>query len=235
MASFDKELVRKFWDSRVEKLDKTSNKVSITNLETNSQLSEQKVKLESRVLETVFKGSYNTNLLDLGCGYGYWSIHFSKYFKKIIAVEYNQNLIQYGQEIAKENNLRNITFLQSDVCDFNFDNDYDVVLISGLFLYLEDGDIIRILTKLSKCLKPGARIILRDGMSLLKDDHIISNKYSTALGDNYSAIYRTPQKYRELFSCLNATLIHDMDMFDDASGLNKWKETRLRVMVYEVQ
>lgn len=236
MSDFNKQSVKQFWDTRAAKLEETDNKASLTNLETDEELYALKLELESKVLNRIIEETNeNDILLDLGCGYGHWSIHFSRLFKNVIGVEYSESLTKYGQKLAIEKNIKNIAFKHSDVCSFQFEGFYDVVLISGLFLYLHNEDVTDILTRLSKHLSKGSRVILRDGMSLLEHDHIIVDKYSSALEDNYSAIYRTPENYKRLFSECGYQLIESMDMFSKESALNKWQETRLRVMVYEVK
>jgi 2-polyprenyl-3-methyl-5-hydroxy-6-metoxy-1,4-benzoquinol methylase len=235
MSELDKESIRKFWVKRSGKLMDAEIKESITNLENDKDLVVTKVEIERNILhQHISNAPFKDSLLDLGAGFGFWSQQFHSEFNEITAVEYSDELVKYGKEQLLLNKIKNIDLICSDVCEYKIDQNYDVVLVSGLFLYLNNADIVNILCKIRNACISTCRIILRDGMSLLNKDYTLNNKYSGALDDNYSAIYRTPENYKKIFEGLGFKLLEEQDMFTDESGLNKWQETKLRVMVFDL-
>jgi len=54
--------------------------------------------------------SKDNRLLELGCGIGRMSVHFSKYFKEVMGVDISSSMISKAKEIHKE--ISNLSFLK---------------------------------------------------------------------------------------------------------------------------
>lgn len=67
----------------------------------------------------------------------------------------------------------------------------DLTTVMGVCMYLTDEQVIRMMSRIHS-----NTVILRDPTSEEREE---INKYSEALGSNYSAIYRTVEEYQELY------------------------------------
>ncbi len=68
---------------------------------------------------------------------------------------------------------------------------FDIIFIGGLCMYLNDKDVVALLNSLTKRLKKGGSIILREST--------LCKGVSLAEGE-YQAVYRSVKLYRELFN-----------------------------------
>jgi SAM-dependent methyltransferase len=227
--------VKRFWEARGNKLGEVPFE-SIANLEEDPKLLELKVKLEQeRVLPLIPLGPDST-LLDLGAGVGQWTFRFAPLVRRVVAVEYSAPLAEIGRKEATRRGAYNVEFVVSPAEAFETDERFDVVFVSGLFVYLTDPQCDRLMKALPGLLAPGGTLLLRDGTSILPGRrHEIDNRFSQHLQECYSAIYRTREEYLALFAREGLELVEDGQMFEESSPLNKYPETRLRYYVFREQ
>lgn len=224
MNKIDTKKVKNFWEKRAQqhKID-----TKLTNLEENDDLQILKLKLEGEKLKKYFGNLEDKRVLDLGGGWGYWGMVFGEKSKEWVVVDYCKKLIVGGEKIIKEEEIKNMKFICQDVTKIKFENPFDIIFISGLLIYLDNVEFLRLLKNLKDCSKPGTIIILRDSTGT-KEEFVIDNKYSESLEDFYSAIYRTRLTYISNFEQFGFKRMEDEDMFKTPK-LNKYTETRLRI------
>jgi cyclopropane fatty-acyl-phospholipid synthase-like methyltransferase len=223
--------IKAFWDKRAKQYEKKKS-YSITNLEEDEQLQQLKVELEQEHIFKLLKIKTNMSILDLGAGIGAWSMLFASKCKEVVAVEYSAKMIEIAKQIAKRESINNIEFVCQDVLDYCTTQKFDVIFISGLLIYIPDSEIPRLLQNMSDYSKKGTYLLVRDSTGI-EGRYEIVNKYSEALKVDYSALYRTRDEYIEMFRKIGFELVVDEDMFEKGCPLNKWKETRLRVYLFE--
>ncbi len=225
--------VKEFWDSRAKKMGSIPIE-SVTNLEEDTELMNEKVSIEQEKVSKALKLSKEMTLLDLGAGIGNWSIFFSPHIKEITAVEYSMGLIEIGQKRLREKNIHNIKFEHSPAQDFLVPRHFDVIFISGLFVYLNDDEAKMVVKNIRQMSQPNTVVCLRDGTGI-KDRFEINDKPSDYLNaPSYSAIYRSSEEYIQLFKNSGFNLVSDEDMFPNGSRLNKYPETRLRIYTFNL-
>ncbi len=97
----------------------------------------------------------NMEVLEFGCGTGSTAITHAPYVKHIHAIDISSKMIEIAQGKADAKNVKNVTFKQSTIDEFNVpDQTLDVVLgLSILHLLANKEEII---AKVHKMLKPGA-------------------------------------------------------------------------------
>lgn len=218
--------VKWFWETRSEKLGKLPFE-SIANLEEKEDLLHLKVSLEQEKLMPLLSLTPQTNLLDLGAGVGQWSFRFAPRVQHVTAVEYIDSLAEIGRVETKKRGLNNVEFITSPAETFHTTQQFDVIFISGLFVYLSREQADQLMNHLLTFIKPDGVLLLRDGTSILSDAHQINNQYSSILNEYYSAYYRTRGQYTALFTNAGFQLIQDGQVFEEGSPLNKFTETRL--------
>lgn len=229
--SIDSSKVKKFWESRIARIGKVPLE-SLANLEERPDLTQIKMEKErSRVLDFI-QPSSTDQLLDLGAGIGTWSRFFAKKVSKVTAVEYTKSLIDVATTENSNSGITNIDFVHSPAQDFTSSEKFDIIFISGLFVYLNDNEVDLLMQKIPQYSKESTQIILRDGTGLL-NRYEINDKFSENLSANYSAIYRTADTYKKLFKDIGFTCVRDEDMFEEGFLLNKFSETRLRLYLFK--
>lgn len=222
----DPEKVKSFWKTRGKKNGSVAFE-SIANLEEKPELLEMKISLEQQQLMPLLKFSPDKTVLDLGAGVGQWSFRFAPLVKKVVAVEYTSSFCDIGRLEAQKRGCLNIEFINSAAELFKTNEQFDLVFISGLFVYLNHEQVQQLMNNLTHLIKPEGEILLRDGVSILESSHFIDNNYSNILNEYYSAYYRTRMDYLTLFENNGFNLIKDGQMFEEGCPLNKFKETRL--------
>lgn len=224
-AEVDTLYMREFWEERVQKHKLNEG---LTNLEDDTELLRLKIQKEYPKMKSYINPNENMVMLDLGAGYGTWTYNFAKQVKMVHAVDYIHNMVKIGEKRARDENITNIKFFESSVQDFTSDIKYDLVLLSGICLYLNDADMRQMLKKMEKYTKIGTAVVLRDSTGI-KARYTIEKEYSERLKAMYSATYRTRDEYVAMFKKIGFVLSKDEDMFEEGSPLNRHKETRLRI------
>ncbi len=228
--SIDQKKVKEFWDSRGKQLNKVPFD-SITNLEENPELMKLKIKLEQEKVLGLIPFNKKMKLLDLGAGIGNWSMFFANKVDYVYAVEYSEELIKLGKERIEKLGINNIKFVHAPAQEFLNNTKFDVIFISGLFVYMNDDECKELLMNIPSYSKEKTFIILRDGTGI-NGRYEINNKYSDNLKTYYSAIYRTRETYIKYFEDIGSKLLKDENMFSGDSILNKYPETRLRIYLF---
>lgn len=218
--------VKTFWDSRSKKLKEVPYE-SIANLEENPELLKLKIELEQKKIMPLLQLTKDKTILDLGAGVGQWTFRFSPLVKKVVAVEYAAGLADIGRQEAVRRKESNVEFVTSAAEDYCAPEPFDVVFISGLFVYLSNEQADRLIARLLSFVKPDGLVMVRDGSSILPHRHEINDRFSSILNAYYSATYRTRSEYADLFARGGFQIAQDGQMFDEGTPLNKFPETRL--------
>lgn len=219
--------IRGFWEERAKRY-KHQDLVNASNLEANTELAREKHRQEHDVLMDYMRPEIGQQVLDLGAGHCAWASVFARIVAHVDAVEYADSMVELALHHIEAKALNNITLHHCAAQDFDSDRRYDTVLISGLTIYLGDDDLAKLLHQIHGYLRPGGRVVLRDGTGRVTP-FTIRNRYSEELGANYSAHYRTAAQYIDWFTEHGFLVQRHQNMFPDGSPLNKREETILRV------
>lgn len=219
--------IRGFWEERARRY-KQQDLVNVSNLEADAELALKKHRQEREVLMDYMRPEAGQYILDLGAGHCAWAAVFARIVAHVDAVEYADGMVELAHRIIESEALNNITLHHCAAQDFESGRCYDTVLLSGLTIYLCDDELVMLLRRIQGYLRPGGRVVLRDGTAR-ETPFTICNRYSEELGANYSAHYRTASQYIDWFAEQGFSVQRHQDMFPDGSPLNKRKETILRV------
>jgi cyclopropane fatty-acyl-phospholipid synthase-like methyltransferase len=221
--------IKHFWDQRARRDNPVEN---IGNLEDDPELSRIKVPLEeARVMEYLTLGP-DLYVLDLGCGSCFWSIFLAKEVRRVVAVDFSKDMLTQGVSRALSKGITNIDFVQSSCQEFVSKRPFDIIFISGLFLYLNDSELETVMSHISGYSMEGTKVLFRDGTGM-GERYEFTNRYSPALKAYYSATYRTRDDFIRIFRSRGFDLVKDDDMFPGDSPLNKYPETRLRIYLFK--
>lgn len=229
----DQEKVKKFWDSRARRLS-TLPPESIANLEENPQLLDEKIRDEQSKVFDWLPDLTGRTVLDLGSGTGQWTFRFcDRGARKVTAVEYSRPMSEIAEQQARARGMDNVEFIVSSAERYTADKPFDVIFISGLFVYLNDDQADALVRNIPAHCHPDTIVILRDGTGV-QGRHEINGKYSENLDAEYSAVYRSAAEYLDLFASAGLSCRRHDDMFAPGSPLNKYPETRLRLYEFRL-
>lgn len=225
-----KNSIKKFWEERGDKYSKIPYE-SLSNFETDPKILLEKIENETRLVlkKLPFKKFYN--LLDLGSGVGQWTFRLSPFVKKITAVEYASSQIKIAKKEQDKREITNIEFIESPAEIFLSPIKFDIIFISGLFVYLNNQQAKSMICNIKKMITSTSTVFLREPSSILKDRYELTNIFSNELKTHYSATYRTRNEIIKLFSESGFICTEDANFFEEGSHLNKFPETRLRYYI----
>lgn len=127
-------------------------------------------------------------VLDVGCGAGAWAEIFSKRYQTVIGVEQSAMMLKASRERAAR--LPNVTILEGDIRNDLPDGSFDMIFLGGLCMYLNDVDVVALLSSLKSRLVENGAIILREST--------VRQGVSLSRGE-YQAVYRSVNQYHQLF------------------------------------
>lgn len=228
----DPDKVKKFWDGRAAALGVVAFE-SVANLEQDRDNLKLKIDDETSKVFAWLPSPEGRSVLDLGAGVGQWTFRFAERgAAQILAVEYSEGLAQIGQAEACRRGFEQVTFEVCAAESFDTDQCFDLVFISGLFVYLNDDQADALLLRLGRFVAPDGLLMVRDGTGVLSR-HEIDDHYSEHLGGQYSATYRTRDQYLTAIETCGFELIRDENMFPEGHPLNKYPETRLHLFLFK--
>ena len=104
-----------------------------------------------------------TQLIELGCGPGFYSSRLAKRFPNIsvTGVDRSENQLTWARERAVAQRLRNCSFARVNVLNLPFSSEhFDVLIASRLFTILPNRD--RAVAEMHRVLKPGGRCFIAE-------------------------------------------------------------------------
>ena len=185
----DEKAVKNFWDQRAECYGKTTFH-GITTFSESAETKERN-KLEKEEIRERIDFDKNKRIIDIGCGVGRITLDLAKDVDFIVGVDYSQPLIDIASRNAEELGLTNIEFICASSYDFQHNEKFDVAVILGLFSYMNDDNVVKTIKNISRHLKKGGNIILKESVGLEGRFEVI-DKFSDELETTYNSIYRTP-------------------------------------------
>ena len=217
--------MNKFWENRSKTKFNYSN--SFSNLVNDEKLSLEKHHIEEKMLDDFFNNKKFKHALDLGCGNGQWFSVLSNVSDLYTGVDLYASNFPY---IKKDKSF----FYKEDATSYlPRDNTYyDLVFISGLLLYLDDKKFLKTLRNIKKFISKDGLLILREPVGIY-ERYEIKNKFSQELSTNYSAINRTEEEFKKNFKIQNFEYVYSYWFHKENSKFNKWKETRLKFLVFK--
>jgi precorrin-6B methylase 2 len=221
----NREEVKRFWSERA-KVTETPRSESKVNFESDAKMADMRVEAEASLLNSELRLKSDDVLVDLGAGNGRFSLLFAPKVHKVTAVEYIKDFSDDIKEQAKMRGIENIEVINSPAEDFCRDNYASVVFISGLLIYLDHEQYYKTISNVSKTLKQGGRLFVREPVSVLREEFIV-DKFSEELGTHYCSLYRTCGQHIEAFEKYQFRFEKSAPFFEDGSVLNKRLETRL--------
>ena len=226
--------MKDFWEKQSSK--KLSFIHSISNLSYDEDFSKDKSEKEQKEILNLlnnFNKTFNSSL-EIGAGTCQWTNLLCAKSKKVLVTDISKGMLNLGIKYMKKNfpNYKVDYFFGDIIQDKKpINSPFDLIFISGILLYQNNKQFLKLLEFIKQNSEINALLILREPVGVYKE-YVIKNKYSQELKTNYSALYRTEKDIiknicKNSFSLLNSKWFHP-----DGSKFNKWKETKLKLMTF---
>jgi 2-polyprenyl-3-methyl-5-hydroxy-6-metoxy-1,4-benzoquinol methylase len=100
-----------------------------------------------------------SKVLDAGCGTGLITnlLSIRNPTCHITGIDF-ANSIDYAKKFSKENNLNNVKFIKKNLIDYNFKNQFDIVICQGVLHHIPEYK--QVLSNLLNAVAPNGKIIL---------------------------------------------------------------------------
>lgn len=108
----------------------------------------------------------NSNVLDIGCGFGITPYKIAEKAKKVVAIDINK----YNIERAKKTYIRNnIIYINTDATKYNFKDNFDYIILSNVLEHIKNrNDFLKKIKKLTKYMLIRVPMITRGWLPLYK-------------------------------------------------------------------
>ena len=226
VIDIDEKLTSNFWEKRARRGLKL--KTVLLNETLDDEILQKRNNKELDIVKSVLPE--NASILDIGCGLGRWADNLKNDIKFYQGIDNSVSLIEIARKRFEEND--NIEFLNmsaSKIIPENLNSDFDVAIITGVMMYINDKDIFGILDYMNRTVDKF--IYIQESICTKEGRLTLDNIYSESLSDNYSAIYRTQEEYENFYKkSLTNFIIEKTDLLLD-NEMSLHEETNARYWI----
>ncbi|MGE6742129.1 class I SAM-dependent methyltransferase [Allorhizobium pseudoryzae] len=135
-----------------------------------------------------------SKILDLGCGAGRLALHYGDGGHTYMGIDFSGELIAKGRELNAGQHDIHFAIAQVphiDVAALPVQPPFDVLIITGLLIYLNDEAVIRTLQLMADLAAPEALVYIRESISDIATRLTLKDFFSQELNEYYNGVYRT--------------------------------------------
>ena len=155
-------------------------------------------------------------ICDLACASGNYSFLIADKAKHIDGFDLSPGLIKKAIEMAKNLNIKNVSFEVGDANKIEFKKKYDAFIVSGLFTYIiDENDVNKIIKKIYNALNNDNKEHLPN-VVLVKDT--LMEKTTYYKDEGYGAVYRSKKDYMKLWEDNGFELINEVVLMEREFG-----------------
>lgn len=232
IVEIDYKKTKEFFEKRANKKSEVSYLSLTMYQDRNPGLAEQRDREEKAVMLPLLEFDKNANVLDIGCGAGRWASVFAEKVNAYLGLDFSEELLRIGKLTYA--NYPEIYFQKMSATElepkfFVVQKPFDLIIVSGLLIYLNDSDIKNLISVILEVSKIGTRLYLREPISLLSERKLLIDHFSEDLDSFYNAIYRTQNDLEKLIIrplLNNGFSIKYNDFLFKSDLLNTRKDTR---------
>lgn len=183
----DDAVVQRYWEGSGNDAAAMSMMAHEHNLPPRSAA--YRLKVENETMRDWLDGiPASAAVLDVGCGAGSWVERLAQRYGSVIGVERSSPMVEAARERVAH--LSNAQILKGDVRSDLPEGQFDLIFLGGMCMYLNDADVVGLVSELKKRLTENGTIILRES-TVRKGVYVPQG--------NYQAVYRNVALYKRLF------------------------------------
>ena len=199
-VNIDYQKTKDFFKHRAEKFQE-NNPYSVTMYQDNNkELVRERNEYETEKLLSLLSIDKESEILDVACGIGRWADAIKTEVKKYCGIDFSDELIRIATERNKRDNYYyyvGSTSQLEKIIKQKRKGKFNIVLIVGIMLYLNDNDVIEMLHQIERCCEKEAVICIREPIGI-EERLTLKDYYSDELKCDYNAIYRTRDEIKEI-------------------------------------
>lgn len=169
-------------------------------------------------------------VFDVGCGVGRWGELFCKEGCNYVGVDGSPKMIERAKDNLYDYNNKELFVgkvqeLEAVLNENHIDGTFDIIIMSGVLMYINDEDVRTILKSFTNLIHEGSQICIIESMS--NDERLtLKDIYSEELKQRYSAIYRSVDEFMEMMGTAFADKLENKCNYvlDFSDGLQKRRE-----------
>lgn len=180
-------------------------------------------------------------VLDIGCGIGRWGWLLAEEAPQAdyLGIDFSAALVEKARDEARQRGYERLLFQRMSATDIRpselaLSPPYDLLLVSGLLIYLNDSDCQELLRQALQLCAPGGRIYLREPVAV-EQRLTLDRFFSKELEHEYSAVYRTVAELKDMLVQAGGgegpAILEEDCLF--AEALEKRAETRQYFMILQ--
>lgn len=226
IKDFQKE-IKNFFDGRSMKVDPKNPYISVIYQDSNPDLAMQRDKSEKEFIypKLLLKG--HSKVLDVGCGIGRWADLIFDKVERYIGIDFSEELIKIAR--SRYQNSSDFHILPAQEVSptlLNVPEKYfDRVIVAGVFLYMDDEDIIDFFSKCRKLVSENVIFYIREPLAI-KERLTLKGVWSDELQQYYYSVYRTKEEMKKLICAgFGIPLNFNFKLLYEDSKLNNREET----------
>lgn len=231
------EQVGAFFDTRARRIPELGPLHAVIYQEKQGQLATLRDAAEVDCILPLLALDGQQHLLDVGCGTGRWASRVAPRVASYVGIDFSEGLLSYAQQDLATYPQCSFKRLAADaISPAAFGTiRFDRFLCAGISIYLNDDQLLRMLSGIASVSAAQCRLLVREPVGLGKR-LTLTNHWSDELEDEYHAIYRTEGEIRaameETLLGEGFTWIGSGDVYVDPS-LNNRADTRQRWILLE--
>ncbi|CAI8812862.1 Methyltransferase family protein [Pseudomonas sp. IT-P2] len=233
----NKSAVLDFFEQRATKVSTLGPTRAVIYQDKSPDLAERRDTAEKNLLLPLLSISQSSHILDAGCGTGRWAEAVVPHCASYFGVDVSPGLIKVAHD--RFGSHENVRFAVCPVDALSkealgTERLFTHILSFGVFIYLNDDEVLDALSGYAALGAPGCRLIFREPVALEQRLTLLEH-FSDEMDQQYNAIYRTEQ---ELISLIKSVLgdafiqVDSGDVYPDPS-LNNRTETRQKWFLWE--
>lgn len=161
------------------------------------------ISLQQRdILDNLFIPKLNKkdNVCDVGCASGEWSRYISPYVNSVSGFDISKNMINTAKNLSIEYGYDNIDFTCINAINIELGSIYNHALVLGVGIYLQEDALHTLIKNISKCIKKGGYVAVRDTMTMYTDKTVyMVRKEQGNLFEKYTATYIPLRLYEKIY------------------------------------
>lgn len=226
-----------FFEKRARKYDEANPYVVTMYQDNNPQIVVERDIVEKNKIMPKLNLKKETRVLDIGCGIGRWGeILLANDIAYYCGIDASEGLLEIAEKRLTDysSKIRLSKMMANEIENKLEGEKFDLVIVAGLFAYLNDDDIGKVLSTITALSSETVQIYIREPISL-QERLTLDQFYSEDLKDSYSVIYRDlsffMEKFKEYFTSQGIAMKEHGFLFEDS--LNNRKDTAQYYFVLE--
>ena len=214
--------IKKFFDERGENDALKSKYNYVLFQDQEPELAIRRDAQEKEKIGALLSLSRPLRVLDIGCGIGRWGEYLLERGAYYVGIDGSEKMIERAEENLKQYDSKRLTpgFFQdllSLLAELGEQEPFDLILVNGVFMYLNDEDFEKALQDMQRVAGQNCELYIKESMGI-KERLTLYKFFSEGLNQHYSAIYRSIEEYRKSFERAFAAacvLVEEGILFDD--------------------